>query len=171
VNPLLESICSFVSGIGIPVRFEVIGISTFVPGILIRNGGLIIDADKVLYPGDVLHEAGHLAVMPPRIRAGMNDDIGNDPIHQGGELMAIAWSYAACIHLQVDPCIVFHEHGYKGEGANIVKNFSEGHYFGVPLLQWQGMCAEHATGELPAYPHMKEWLCSRDLYEPVNCEM
>ena len=41
------------------------------PGITIEAGTLIIDAGKLLYPGDILHEAGHLATASPEVREGM----------------------------------------------------------------------------------------------------
>lgn len=159
----LSTITAFLEEIGLPVFWETIQEPTFLPGIYLRNGTVVIDKEKLLYPGDVLHEAGHLAVMPPRIRATMTGDLGMDPIHHGGELMAIPWSYAACLHLGMDPHIVFHEQGYKSGGKEIVQNFREGRYFGVPLLAWQEMTDEKA------FPQMKSWLCTTDKYEePAN---
>jgi len=158
---------SFVQEIGLTVSFENIAHQTFLPGLCIRNGALIIDSEKLLYPGDILHEAGHLAVMPPDIRYAMNDDLPNTNMHQGGELMAIAWSYAACIHLQLDPHIVFHQDGYKGGGSDLVKNFKEGKYSGLPLLQWNGMAYDDKRAkELNAkpYPEMISWLCCKNNY-------
>jgi hypothetical protein len=32
----------------------------------------------------------------------------------GEEMAAIAWSYAACVHLGLEPTVVFHSDGYKG---------------------------------------------------------
>ena len=155
----------FLREIGLKVSFADIPGKTFVPGILIRNGGLVIDPKRLRYPGDILHEAGHLATMPPAVRVNMNDDLGGDPIHQGGELMAIAWSYAVCLHLDIDPHIVFHEDGYKGGGANIVEDFAAGRYFGVPLLQWYGLTRDPANKEnsqLPVFPEMLCWLNTDD---------
>lgn len=161
---ILEKITDFVISIGLCLDFEDIPQPTFLPGILIRNGGLVIDKTKLLYPGDILHEAGHLAVMPERIRKNMNDNLDMDPIHQGGELATIAWSYAACIHLEIDPHIVFHEHGYKGGGSSIVENFNNGHFLGVPLLVWLDMTWQKDTNGL-VFPMMKSWLCHVDKYQ------
>ena len=83
------------------------------PGLSIRNGCLIIDPEKLLYPGDILHEAGHIAVVPAEMRQALNDDVTNTQFDEGCEMAAIAWSYAACRYLSIDPHIVFHEHGYK----------------------------------------------------------
>ena len=159
----LTKITTFLDEIGIPVFWETIQEQTFLPGILLRNGTIVIDKAKLLYPGDILHEAGHLAVMPPRIRTNMTADLGMNPIHQGGELMAIAWSYAACMHMGIDPHIVFHEQGYKGGGKEIVENFKERRFFGVSTLAWQEMTYEKT------FPRMRSWLCQVDKYEePTN---
>jgi hypothetical protein len=77
------------------------------------------------------------------------------------EMMAIAWSYAACVAMEMDPVIVFHENGYKGGGESIAVNFKEGRYFGVPMLQFYRMCAEPHMAErlnMKAYPQMETWL-------------
>lgn len=164
-----EKIIRFIQEIGLDVSFEAIPGKTFVPGILIRNGGLVIDRSRMAYPGDLLHEAGHLAVMPLAIRQTMNDDLDFDPIHQGGELMAIAWSYAACLHLQIDPHMVFHAHGYKGGGAQIVEDFNAGRYFGVPLLQYYGMALEKpGEKDQPVFPKMRHWLNQTETGPEVN---
>ena len=54
---------------------------------------------------------------------------------------------------------VFHEHGYKGGGNAIVKNFEEGNYIGVPVLQWIGMTTTSPENddEIP-FPAMKKWM-------------
>lgn len=160
-----DIIIDFISGIGIPIHFEAIHEPTFLPGILIRKGELVIDREKLLYPGDMVHEAGHLAVMPPRIRKEMTGDIGNEDIHKAGEMAAIAWSYAVCLHLGIDPHIVFHEHGYKGGGAHLVESFEQGSEMGVPLLVWQEMTeSTRATDAEIRFPKMRQWTCTVDRY-------
>lgn len=164
---IVEQLICFLQEIGIDVLYEPIPHKTFLPGLSIRNGALIIDREKLLYPGDILHEAGHLAVMPVKIRETMNDVLDNNQVHQGGELMAIAWSYACCLHLNIDPHLVFHEHGYKGEGSAIVEIFSNGRYFAVPLLQWCGMTYDNQKAmekNARPYPHMINWVCNQNNY-------
>ena len=159
---ILTKILDFLEEIEIAYSLEQIDGSTFLPGLKLREGRLVIDVDKLTYPGDILHEAGHLATLPPDIRVMMSDDLGNDQIHQGGELMAIAWSYAVCTHLKIDPYLVFHEKGYKGGGQSIVENFNEGKYFGVPLMEWYGMTYTQKRalelGTQP-FPAMITWIC------------
>jgi hypothetical protein len=153
----------FIESIGIPVKYTR-GISgTFLPGLRIENGEIIIDEEQPFYPGDLLHEAGHVAVVPSEERAALcNENIGKRKDAAAEEMMSIAWSYAACCHLNLDPRVVFHDNGYKNGGASIAENFSQGHYFGVPMLQWVGLTHDPAGKNLPAnatvFPQMIKWL-------------
>ena len=152
------AISPFLDGIGLELRLGEIEGRTFVPGIQIQHGVLVVDEEKLLYPGDLLHEAGHLAVVPAARRAQIHIDVGKDA---GEEMAAIAWSYAAAVHLGIDPAIVFHEGGYKGGSSALLENFREGHYIGVPMLQWIGLTADdQRAAELgvPPYPHMLNWV-------------
>ena len=63
-----EQIISFLIEIGLEVRKGEIQQTTFLPGIAMDCGALIVDESKLLYPGDLLHEAGHLAVIPAERR-------------------------------------------------------------------------------------------------------
>lgn len=158
---------NFLKEIGISYHFEEIDGDTFLPGLKLRDGTLVIDTQRLRYPGDILHEAGHLACMPEDMRRTMNDNLDSSQVHQGGEMMAIAWSYAVCIHLGIDPKIVFHEYGYKGSGESIVANFSQGQYFGVPLLEWCGMSYGAATAKKlnrRPFPEMVSWVCEKNMY-------
>jgi hypothetical protein len=151
-----QQVITFIRAIGIPVHIGVISGDTFLPGIEIVNGSLLVDPSKLQYPGDLLHEAGHIAVAAPETRHTMNGNVGeNNLMREAEEMMAIAWSYAACLYLDIDPHYVFHEHGYKGGGATIVNDFNEGRYFGVPVLQWLGLTQQ--TGKA-AYPNMLKWM-------------
>ena len=144
----LEKILAFLAGIGIVVRRGEVAPGGFLPGIRIEAGALVYNPDGVFYPGDLLHEAGHLALMDPARRASANGDIGDDA---GEEMGAIAWSYAAALHIGIDPGVVFHPDGYKGGSEAILENFAAGRYLGVPILRWKGLTAD-------GYPHMLRWL-------------
>lgn len=159
---LLERVVIFIRSIGIPVAYRSLDEDTFLPGILIDKGNIFIDRQRLKYPGDLLHEAGHIACVPTAERAGLTATaIGMREHHAAEEMMAIAWSFAACKYLTIDPYFVFHEEGYKGGGKEIADQFEMGNYFGVPMLQWAGMTAEpHQAEKLdrPAYPLMAKWL-------------
>lgn len=156
----LQKALDFLRQIGIETAYRPLpAASCFLPGLLIEKGCIIIDPDGLRYPGDILHEAAHLAVIPAAERATTDGPaIGSRKDAAAEEMMAIAWSYAACVHLQVDPAFVFHEQGYKGGGASIVENFSEGRYFGVPVLEWLGMTTTNADDGAATFPAMKKWL-------------
>ncbi len=161
---LLDKCIEFLRSIGIPVHFRTITTDCFLPGISIVHGEIEVDLEKLKYPGDILHEAGHIAVVPAAERNTINEhSIANREQREAEEMMAIAWSYAVCLHLDIDAGFVFHDHGYKGGGSNIAENFKQGHYFGVPMLQWVGMTKEkkdETEPGKPVYPAMLQWLRS-----------
>ena len=153
-----STIVEFLRGLGLDVRKGELEGRTFTPGIQIRTGGIVYDESALSHPGDLLHEAGHLAIVPPDRRAAMHIDAGKSAAE---EMAAIAWSFAAAVQLHLDPALVFHGDGYRGGGAALVENFAEGRYVGVPMLQWLGLTAdEKRAAELavPPYPHMLSWL-------------
>lgn len=164
INQLTAKLLDFISEIGLQYQLESITGETFLPGLKLSGGILIVDPEKLLYPGDILHEAGHLACMPPEIRIGMSDSLPNNDLNNGGEMMAIAWSYAASVHLGINPHIVFHDNGYKGAGQSLVDNFKQGHFFGVPLLQWNGMTYPPGQDAQLAFPKMINWTCKQNMH-------
>jgi hypothetical protein len=122
----------------------------------IVGGVLVYDPECDFASGDLLHEAGHIAVASPEQRL-------IDPFESNGgdEMAAIAWSWAAAQHIGVAPDVLFHANGYKGDGAWLIETFSDGHFIGLPLLQLYGMTIEpkHAKpGGAKAYPHMLRWV-------------
>jgi hypothetical protein len=155
-DPLTERLVAFVRSIGIEVRTATLPEKTVLPGLDIRDGAILIDEARMTHPGDILHEAGHLAVTDPARRNA--PQLSPTPAE---EMTSIAWSYAALRYLELDPAIVFHDRGYKGGAAALIENFTAGNYFGVPLLQFYGMAVEPkraaAIGVEP-YPHMLRWL-------------
>ena len=157
-DPTTKIIADFLTEIGIDVTSDKLEEETFLPGILVDDGKLIIDEEKLLYPGDILHEAGHLAVKPASERKNIHITFGNDPAE---EMMALAWSYAALVHLNIKPEIVFHEHGYKGESEHLIQAFQQGGYLGLPMLQWLGMTADEkkaAALGIDPFPNMVKWV-------------
>ena len=161
-DPLTQHIADFIESIGLEVRKETLTDETFLPGVRILDGAIVVDEDRLTYPGDLLHEAGHLAVMPAEIRAGLSDNVSEShPEKNGGEAESIAWSYAAALAAGVDPTIVLHPNGYHGKGAGILNNFRLGVPLGIQPLVNAGMTAspnnphdEHT----PRFPQMARWL-------------
>ena len=143
-----QAICAFLAGIGIVVEIASPDTHRFVPGMTIVAGRIVVDPAGGGHPGDLLHEAGHIAVAEPELRATMSA-VGTDA---GEEMAAIAWSVAAARACGVPLTVLFHPEGYKGDAASLIENFEAGRTFGVPLLAWYGLTTESD------FPAMKRWL-------------
>jgi hypothetical protein len=153
-DPLTARIVAFLRGLGFVVEIAVLAGETFLPGIAVTGGRLRVDPARLAWPGDLLHEGGHLAVSDP---ARLDDGVSDDP---GEEMAALAWSFAAATHLGLDPSVPFHDGGYRGGGRALADAFAQGGYVGVPMLAWWGLTIEphRATpGGPPPYPHMLAW--------------
>ena len=152
-----RQILEFLERVGIPVAVERLGEDTFLPAMRVRGGALVVDPDRLEWPGDMLHEAGHIAVTDPALRPVM-DVVEDDP---GNEMAAIAWSWAALLEIGLAPEILFHPHGYRGGAQAMIDNFSQGRDVGVPMLAYYGLTAErHRAPEsgMAPYPAMTRWL-------------
>jgi Aspartyl/Asparaginyl beta-hydroxylase len=157
-----NQITAFLEKIGMSCGFDHLPDPTFLPGIDIRGEAVIIDREKLQYPGDLLHEAGHIAVTPAAERALLSGNVGeNDPNAMGQEIAAILWSYAALKAAGLPEEVVFHPQGYKGQSDWHIENFKAGRYIGLPLLEWMGLCAgpekAQALGIAP-FPAMIRWM-------------
>ncbi|ADZ90175.1 hypothetical protein [Marinomonas mediterranea] len=154
----INTILNFFDEISLPYQLVHLDDKTFLPGIKIDNGGLLIDTEKLLHPGDLLHEAGHIAINPPADRTELSGDMKYAGHTGAEETAAIAWSYAACKYINLDVTVLFHKEGYKGGSSNMIDAFESGGGFGFPLLQYWQMCEANGTPE--GYPKMKVWLRS-----------
>jgi len=155
-DPLTERLAAFVRDIGLPLRAAALPADTLLPGLDIRDGAVVVHEARLAHPGDILHEAGHLAVSDPAER-----NVPQLSPNAGDEMASIAWSYAALRYLDLDPAIVFHPDGYKGGSAAIISNFGAGLYFGVSLLQYYAMSYEPryaAEKGVAPFPHMLRWV-------------
>jgi hypothetical protein len=156
-NDLVVKIAGFLTSIGIGVHAEPVASETFLPGIAVRHGELYVDETRLAYPGDLLHEAGHLAVLSGTERATASDEI----VHDDPEVLetaAIAWSYAASMHLGIDASAVFHEGGYRGQSDALLRTFELGVYPGLAMLIRLGMTESGADAAGPRYPRMRRWV-------------
>lgn len=147
-----KTILDFLKEIGIPTKLQSLD-DTFLPGIKIEKGVLLYDPEKLLFPGDLLHEAGHIALMTAEERETI---VGNVKEYrspgQDDELGVMLWSYAALKHLNFKPEVVFHPDGYKGDAPMLISSYESGDFKGVPLLVWMDLC------ETAEFPKMKKWI-------------
>lgn len=160
-NKYLEKTIQFIESIGIQVVEKELDDTTFLPGLTLGINTVYVDYSKLKYPGDILHEAAHIAVSTPQEReligtAAMPDTWPSS----GDEIAAILWSYAALKHLDLPIEFVFHPDGYKDQSEWLIENFNSSNFIGLPLLQWYKMTpslAEIAEGSQP-FPAMVYWM-------------
>lgn len=123
-------------------------------GLAIIAGRLLIDPQIPIWPSDLLHEAGHIAVCAPEARP----MLGPVAADGGDEMAALAWSYAASLECGVSLEQLFHDGGYRGDGAGLRTAFANGSYIGAPMLGYWGLCEPaHASSKRP-FPAMIRWL-------------
>lgn len=176
MTDLITKIANFLNALTprIRVRREIRPQVTFLPGIRLSGRTLFITPDNPRFkPGDLLHEAGHIAVMPSMFRHRMQIDIEkstgpaierymehhagyDDPvvraIIQAGEQEAIAWSYAAAAAARINPTHVFHEGAYGGDEIGLLHALDARAHPGIHGLQAGGM----TTTKL--FPKMLRWM-------------
>ena len=157
-----EIIVGFLSGIGITVIEGPISGNSFLPGLCIVNGTIVYDIGALRWPGDLLHEAGHIATMPSALRHQLNDSLQESiAAPHAGEVEATAWAYAAIVHLGLSPSILFHGEGYDGRSASLIMTYTHGVYPGCFGLAQAGMTllsAEADSAAVAPYPNMIRWL-------------
>lgn len=159
---VVSAILDFLREIGISVQERELPADTFLPGLDVGPGCIYVDFPKLKYPGDLLHEAGHLAVTPSVQR----ERIGTNELEQpwptdGEEIGAVLWSYAAACHIGLPPEVVFHPNGYKNDSEWLIDSFQSGNYIGLPFLEWAGLTLgpQRAEAEgVEAFPKMRKWV-------------
>ena len=161
-NALTAQIADFLTEIGIEILPVQLPEPTFLPGILIDGGRILVDEEKLIYPGDLLHEAGHLAVVPGALRPALSGEVSVPETDMNAvEAHAVAWSYAAIVRLGIDPSVVFHGGGYRQCSDRLILTYRSGVYPGANGLEQAGMTATGARAAalgVPPYPFMLRWL-------------
>lgn len=155
-------VLDFLKKIGIQIIEKKLDSTTFLPGLALGSNCIYVDFDNLKYPGDLLHEAGHLAVTDGETRKNINsNDANTEWPTQGEEIAAILWSYAALTHLNLNPSFVFHSNGYKGNSDWFISNFTNANYIGLPFLEWAGLALGENKAQKEgkeAFPVMQKWI-------------
>lgn len=153
-DPNFSTIVSFLEGIGINVIEKELTELTFLPGIKIVGHTIFVDKSLLIASGDMLHEAGHLAVTEPEFRSKIGThEVPADWPKDGDELAAMLWSCAALSHLKLPVEVVFHDEGYKNQADWLREQYESGTYIGLPLFIWMGFCDDEVQ-----FPRVKKWL-------------
>lgn len=173
---MIADTIKFLNSIGITASIEV-GANGFCEGVRIKAGTLLVDPSCQV--SELLHEAGHLAIVPGRFRNLLDGNVsqgirrmmkltshlvGNydDPIAQAimqcTDLEATAWAYAAGLHLEIPPEEIISDDHYEGEGVTVRATLQHGTYFGIDGLSAAGFCSVKAgLGTRPVYPKLAYW--------------
>lgn len=185
----LEKTINFLNEIGLECEIEP-GANGFLSTVRIERGKLFVDPSALA--ADILHEAGHLAVLPGRFRSIVGKDIGKiqtlifktvdfeNPDEgearaalQCGDQEATAWAWAAGKKIGLDDQSIIDGASYAGEGKNIRIMLSTNRYMGINGLAAAKFCVvppgylgKHLN--LPTYPELKMWLQSDFGMDPVK---
>lgn len=173
---MLHETISFLQSIGLPTMVGTVPESSFLPNIFIRHGTIQVTSGVLI--GDLLHEAGHLAVVPSRFRPLMHgalyrsfdqifEQLANlEPTHpdviamlHAEDTAATAWSWACGVHLGVAHDDIITTEAFDGDGAGIRSMLSRHQYIGIHALQGSGFCAAHGlcNPKLPVFPRLAFW--------------
>ena len=126
---------------------------TFLPGVTIDGGAVHFDPVGLSYPGDVLHEAGHIALTSADERGELCQAVLDaQPASESLEIGVLLWTYLAAKEIGIPPELVFHAGGYKDGSTWLIEQFESGSAMG-PLLNWMGV-----TESTPDGIRVKSWL-------------
>lgn len=180
-GPFVDQAVAFLDSIGIPCQAEP-GAVGFLPGIDIRDG--VLHYDPQVPVSNLLHEAGHLAILPGeyRRRAGSNisgivkamfqelaavaardvDGPLTRAMMQTSDPEATAWAWAVGEHLGIPLEQIILPHEYDGEGESIARCLRMRGYVGINGLAHAGFCVvrpglEKVYGR-PAFPRLAMWV-------------
>lgn len=100
-------------------------------------------------PGELLHEAGHLALIPrdqwPLLEPGKtppNPPLGM--VSELGDAAVEAWDYAAAIHAEI-PILAVFEKGFDGKGYKVMQQIENHNHPGFTLLRFLGLSQKWGT--------------------------
>ncbi|KQS46279.1 MULTISPECIES: hypothetical protein [unclassified Sphingomonas] len=150
--PELADILAFLERIGLTAAVGIVPADAVLLAMTVRGGAVVYDPAQPGRIGDLLHEAGHLAVTNPALWDTLSQ-VGDDPAE---EMAAIAWSYAAAMAIGIPTATLFHA-GYKGGPDYLIAAFAWGSFIGLPMLQYWRMAARPGDGA-PRFPAMRTWL-------------
>lgn len=174
-----EKVINFLNSIGIEtILKQQTKYKGFLSDILIQDGILYINENTTI--SDLLHEAGHLAVLHPKYRKLASGNISkvvckmmNEiPFNQTEfnkymyceDLSATAWAYAVGKYLNLPDDVIITAKNYDNAGKDILECLRCGSYFGITELMHAGFCVckpRHNLSRLiplPVYPTLSKWL-------------
>lgn len=181
LRPEAARVVAFLEHIGLETKL-VQGAEGFIPYVRIVDGALHYDPQVTA--SNLLHEAGHLCLIPAQFRPLARDDLsscgvydaieacirdnGCDPegplsraLMQSSDAEATAWAWAAGVHLGLAPEVIILDHEYSGAGRSIRQALKATQWLGINGLAAAGWCARPGPfaglSPLPVFPAMARW--------------
>ncbi|MBB4861571.1 hypothetical protein HNP46_000382 [Pseudomonas nitritireducens] len=174
----LIQVVDFLTSIGLEVR-RVAEADGFIEDVRITEGRLEITDH--CSPTNLLHEAGHLAVVPARFRHLMSDDIdfgtremldiikaeGHGPdsfewrsVAQASEMEAVCWQWAAGQAIGLPEELIILDEDYEGIGREVRAQLITKTHPGIKGLAHADFCKPRADLPWPGkpYPELNYWL-------------
>jgi len=174
----LDVTVQFFNSIGLITRYcdEATG---FFPGVAVRQGTLAVGPDCAV--SDLLHEGGHLAVVPVQYRAYLDGNVGkglyrmldeidalelhpDEPLYraalQASDKEVQAWGWACGAHLGIPEHLRILDAEFEGEGASMRHALAHNCHAGINGLAHAGFCLVRAQRgrNVPVYPQLSHWL-------------
>lgn len=176
--PHAQATVDFLKAVGLQVEVKV-GASGFIDSVEISCGGLLVD--PAAHASNILHEAGHCAIVPQQWRHLLNGDLMQgmrdiyreltamqlDPDHpleravvQASDPEATAWAFSAGRAIGLPDHVINRDADYEGEGEFIRQGLAMGAYIGINGLSHGGFCQRRPQPNrgLPIYPNLAFWL-------------
>lgn len=168
----------FLRSIGLTVQIDE-GASGFIEHVAIAEGGLRVDPRAPA--SGLLHEAGHLAIVPSRFRHYLSGNVRegvkrafaeldqmelapDDPLVRAmlqiSDPEVTAWAWAAGKSIGIPEEHIIQDDEYQGEGGFIRVALASASYSGIHGLSHAGFCVPKETPyrPLPVYPSLAYWL-------------
>lgn len=167
----IHALADALTAIGLKT-IERTGSTGFLDHVDIEDGAILYDAEAL--PSDLLHEAGHLAIMPPAARPFANGNLVGaeraigammesrmaETLHddfiqaclQCSDTEATAWAYAFGTACGYAPEQIIRSEQYDGEGEMVRFGLSRGMYIGI-----NGLRAAGFFDRIRDYPTLKKW--------------
>lgn len=173
-----EMVVSFLRSIGLTVKV-VPGAKGFIDKIALVDGTIHVDPD--CRASALLHEAGHLAIVPSQFRHLLNGNMyvgtkqmfkelqqmnlePDSPLElammQIGDTEATSWAWAAGKHLGIPDKMIIQNDEYEGDGSILRMQLNARSYLGINGMAQAGFCNVRANPyrPRPVYPELAFWL-------------
>lgn len=171
----MEIVINFLNSIGIKCHIVENVKNSFLKAILIKDGELYLT--KKCNISDILHEAGHLAILPPLYRKQANGDLKvllkkmykeidttlpeNEKYMYCEDNEATAWAFSCGTYLKLPHSQIILKKQYQNTGKDVLFGLRHNSHFGIHGLARAGWCSVkkiHTTVDKPLYPNLNKWL-------------